>query len=561
MPNRSRPRPAQRVRSGAGSRVAVPIAVLGAVSLALAGLAGPAPAAEPDPAPVVVVDESVSTAARLLTRGVGDRELVRVSALQRTADGVAVVEERVRGRAAATRAVRDLQADSATASVALANRMTIATSDTEYPQQWAMPRLRLPEAWDASTGADVTVAVIDTGVDVEHPDLAGQLLPGVNVIGSAVDPDVQDGHGHGTHVSGTIAAVTDNSLGVAGVAPDAAILPVKVLSDTGSGWSSDVAEGIVYAADHGARVLNLSLAGGSNNSVLEQAVNYARAQGVVVVAAGGNSGATSNAPAYPAALPGVIAVAATDATDHNAAFSNTGRYIDVAAPGVAIRSTLPGESYGNLSGTSMAAPHVAGTAALLLARMDQHGSVDVDDPVLELLIRTATDVGAPGWDDATGYGLIDPVAALQAVTDGLPPARPGPPDEPVVTPPAEAPVTAPEPTPTPTPEPTTTPTPEPAPLRPGAPRALRVRLGRPPVTIRWNAPRTGNAARYTTRLGRVKAGRVDWRRTRSSKASKMTARVSRGRWRIEVAAVNDVGVGPASRRNFTITRQMLRLPR
>lgn len=528
----------------------------------------------------------------VVTRAVGGREVARVSAVQQDARGARVVTERVRGRAEATAAVRDLQADPATTSVAIADPVRIATSDSEYEQQWAFPRLRLPEAWRATTGAGVTVAVVDTGVDAEHPDLAANLVPGINVVGSSRSDDVADGHGHGTHVAGIVAAVTDNAVGVAGVAPSARIMPVKALDDHGSGWSSDVAEGIVHAAEHGAGVINLSLSSSSDNAVLEDAVSYARSQGVVVVAAAGNGRQRGNPVAYPAAFAGVIAVAATDVADIDADFSNTGDYVDLAAPGVAIRSTVPGGGYGDLSGTSMAAPHVAGVIALLLQELADKGSVNSDDAVFDLLTRTAEDLGEPGWDPAYGYGLVDPVAAVTAVTAGLPPVRPGPPPRLPAAPavPADAPVATPTPTPTVTPEPvpgaSPTPTVAPAPtatpdLRPGAPRELRVRLGRPPVTLRWRPPRSGPVAGYFVRTGRVVDGSVSWRKWRPATGTRAKAAVSLGRWRVQVVAVGpangqtatrDLALGgtavggpavrgPAATRTFSVTRALLHLAR
>lgn len=551
--------PVPWLRGALAGAVIAGLAIATPAAAATDRMGAPPPPADGGPTPSAI-DSSVSAPPATLTREVDGA--VRVSALQQGPGGTEVVTQRVAGRRQATAEVRRLQGEPTTAAVAVDDPVTVATDDTEYEQQWAMPRLRLPQAWPISDGSGVTIAVVDTGVDPTHPDLADNLVPGVEVVGSDTTDNVTDGHGHGTHVSGIVAAVTDNAMGVAGAAPGAHVMPVKALTDTGSGWSSDVAEGVVYAVDHGADVVNMSLSSGTDNAVLAAAVAYARSQGVVLTAAAGNARQRGNAVAYPAAFPGVIAVAATDATDADAVFSNTGTYVDVAAPGVAIRSTLLGGTYGNMSGTSMAAPHVAAVAALLLAEIDEQGPVASDDPVFDLLTRTAEDLGEPGWDAAYGYGSVDPVAALTAVTGGLPPARPGPPaiDD---SDPASDPTPSPQPTRTPTPTPMPTPTLAPAPVSepPGKPRALRVMLQRPPVAVRWSPPASGSVTRYSVRVGRVSDGHVTWRRWRSTTATKEAVQVSRGRSRVQVVAVNAAGRGPTAQRSFTVTRALLRLAR
>ena len=560
--DRVRRRPLVRQR---GAAVVVVLACVVAGTPAAASGDGPSATsphrpAPTEPAPVIGADQSITKSARTIVHEVGEREAARISALK-WADGTpTVVAKWVHGRDQAASVVRGLQDDPATTSVAVTDPVRVATDDTEFPEQWAFPRLRLPDAWPTSDGAGITVAVVDTGVDSAHPDLTGNLMPGVEVVGAVASDNVADGHGHGTHVSGIIAAVTDNGIGVAGVAPAAIVMPVKALADDGTGWSSDVAEGVIYAVDHGAGVINLSLSS-SGNSVLAQAVEYARSRGVVVVAAGGNARRLGSPIAYPAALPGVIAVAATDATDTDAAFSNTGTYIDVAAPGVAIRSTLPEGAYGSMSGTSMAAPHVSAIAALLLAEIADAGPVASGDPVFDLLTRTAEDLGQPGWDPAFGYGLVDPVAALAAVSDGLPPQRPGPPppsDD------ASTPAQTSSPgSPTPSATPSASPSPRPTPklmLRPGAPRSLRVMLQRP-VKVRWRPPAASAVTRYLVRVGRVTHDRVEWRRWRSTTSTSKTVAVSLGRWRVQVAAVNPAGRSRGVRHSFGITRALLRLVR
>jgi subtilisin family serine protease len=288
--------------------------------------------------------------------------------------------------------------------------------------QWGLDHPEFPAAWSETTGAGVTVAVLDTGVDATHEDLAGQVLPGYDAItgrpGGGYDP-----HGHGTHVAGTIAARLGNGLGVAGAAPGAAILPVRVLGADGSGRSSDIAEGMVWAVDHGADVINLSL-GGPNTTVAEaQALGYAESMGVLVVAAAGNEAQSGNRPHYPAAHPDVVAVAAVTPDRQRAAFSNVGAYVDLAAPGTAVVAPCPTTAagcaadrslpsgYARRSGTSMATPHAAAAAALLLAARPGLSPRDLRSH----LQASAVDLGQPGKDPETGAGLINPVRALHAL--------------------------------------------------------------------------------------------------------------------------------------------------
>ena len=278
--------------------------------------------------------------------------------------------------------------------------------DPGRAQQWGLDAIGAGAAWGVTRGAGVVVAVVDTGV-AEAPDLAGRLLPGWNAI--ARSDDAADDNGHGTHVAGTVAEVEGNGLAESGVAPEASILPVKVLDSTGSGSDVDVAAGIVWAADHGARIVNLSLGGGEASTVLADGVIYARSKGVLIVAAAGNDG---GAVGVPARLAGVLAVGAIDANQVRAPFSAGGRALDLVAPGVGIlQQTLDGVGgYADRSwsGTSMASPHVAGVAALALAA----GRATTALGVARLLTRTALDLGPPGRDPAYGAGLVRADAAL-----------------------------------------------------------------------------------------------------------------------------------------------------
>ena len=286
-------------------------------------------------------------------------------------------------------------------------------NDPLFPQQWGPVKVKAPEAWDTTKGSPTTVvAVLDTGVAQSHPDISPKLVANQNFSDA---PNSDDLHGHGTHVAGTIAALTDNALGVAGLAPEVKVANVKVLNDSGSGQWSGIIAGILWAADNGAHVINMSLGGSSGAQAVEDAINYAWGKGLVVVAAAGNSGSSS--PSYPAWYASCIAVAATDINDQRASFSNFGDWVDCAAPGVAILATVPTGScplcdpsgYRNLSGTSMAAPHVAGLAALLHGIMsDQNGDGRLNDEVRQRIEATCDNIGVPG----IGAGRINALAAV-----------------------------------------------------------------------------------------------------------------------------------------------------
>ncbi len=309
--------------------------------------------------------------------------------------------------------------------------------------------IRVPDAWRTTTGTPSTiVAIIDTGLTTGNPDLAGVAVvdPFNEITGTA---DVTDANGHGTHIAGTIAARTNNGVGVAGIAPGASIMPVKVCDDDGNCWNSDVLAGVDYAVAHGASVINVSLGAPLNAAgiaAFQPTYDDAARAGVVVVAAAGNTG--DGAIEYPAAFNHVISVAATDSATTNpdavASFSTHNAYVDIAAPGVAIVSTLPDGTYGYMSGTSMAAPHVAAVAALVRSAHPSWTVVQVESAIEQ----TAVDLGGPGRDDAFGYGRVDAAAAIDG---GVTPA------------PTPTPVATPTPAPTPTPLPTPSQGPEPSP--------------------------------------------------------------------------------------------------
>jgi len=258
---------------------------------------------------------------------------------------------------------------------------TTLSNDPLYTSQWALPKIQWDKLISSSSAYNISspsalIAVVDTGVDYTHPDLVGKVDTTNDFDFVNNDTDAMDDNLHGTHVAGIAAAATDNTTGVAGVSFNTVkILPIKVLDAGGSGYYSWIASGIIYAADHGAKVINLSLGGSFNSTTLENAVNYAWNKGAVVVAAAGNSGTT--AKSYPGAYTNAIGVWASTQTDYRASFSTYGSWVDVGAPGVSILSTLPftkdttdgvQDGYTLLSGTSMATPHVAGLAGLLFSQ-------------------------------------------------------------------------------------------------------------------------------------------------------------------------------------------------
>jgi subtilisin family serine protease len=287
----------------------------------------------------------------------------------------------------------------------------VDTVETDIPVKmftdtidWGVKRVGADSSWDSGTGNGVIVAVVDTGIQLNHPDLSTNVITGYDFVNN--DESATDDNGHGTHVAGIIAS-TMNGSGNVGTSYSAKLMPVKVLNESGYGYLSDVAKGIYYAADNGARIINMSLGTSEDSDTLRTAVQYAANKGVLLVAAAGND---SGAPcAYPAAYSSVVCVVATDQDNKLASFSNIGG--ELAAPGVSNYSTYINSAYATLSGTSMASPHVAGSAALLLSVCTDCSTSEVRT----LLRESATDLGSVGNDIIFGYGLVNLVEAIETL--------------------------------------------------------------------------------------------------------------------------------------------------
>ena len=295
-----------------------------------------------------------------------------------------------------------------------------AFGDPYLEYQWSRERLGVAVANEIATGDSVVVAVLDTGVDAGHEDLAGQVLEGYDIVADEAGGD-HDPHGHGTLVAGMIAAVAGNDIGIAGAAPDVQILPVRVLDDEGAGKGSDITAGVNWAVEQGADVINLSLGGDSSPTGLEQAIEDAVDRGVVVVAAAGNEGHADNPTLYPGAYPATFTVGATDDADEIATWSSYGDHLDIAAPGVRVLSTVTvdgASAYTFWDGTSAATPLVSATAAMALeAAGENPRTADHVEAVLDSMTSTALDLGDPGWDPHYGHGLVQADLAVAAAAD------------------------------------------------------------------------------------------------------------------------------------------------
>ncbi len=295
---------------------------------------------------------------------------------------------------------------------------TFATpNDPDYAKQWNLRSINVEQAWTENTGEGITVAVIDTGVS-RVPDLEKtEFVKGYDFVGDR--PEASDDVGHGTHVAGTIAQSTNNGYGVAGIAYNAKIMPIKVLGANGGGTISDIAEGIKFAADNGADVINMSLGGGGSSRLMQEAIDYAYRKNVVVIAAAGN--ANQNSASYPARYPKVIGVSAIDAAGAKAPYSNYGAGVDITAPGGGesggiLQETIDPRSgaavFQDYKGTSMASPHVAGVAAMIKA-----AGVEEPAEVLQVLKQSAQKIKDDPFNHY-GAGYLNAGEALREAVKG-----------------------------------------------------------------------------------------------------------------------------------------------
>ncbi|MCX7571250.1 S8 family peptidase [Tumebacillus sp. DT12] len=365
------------------------ISTLAATALlaSLAPMASAAPAAPVAPAEV--------KAAKVQTAAATDRILVRFKDKSK-ADAVAskhgAKADRTLGNGKsewkvvkvpngkAAEFLAKFQADSEVAEAELDHILTalVTPNDPSYGSQWQYPNVQGPQAWDITQGSTSrTVAIIDTGVDLQHPDLASKIVAGYDFVNN--DTNADDDQGHGTHCAGIAAALSNNATNVAGMDWNARIMPVKVLSASGSGYTSDIIDGVYWAVDNGAHVLSMSLGGGSKNASFQAAIDYAWNNGRVVVAAAGNNGTSTRV--YPGAYNNVISVAATTSSNVKASFSSYGTWVDVAAPGSSILSTKNGGGTTTMSGTSMATPLVAGLVSLTWSKNLSYSNVTVRDRI------------------------------------------------------------------------------------------------------------------------------------------------------------------------------------
>jgi subtilisin family serine protease len=277
------------------------------------------------------------------------------------------------------------------------------TNDPMSGSEWHLSKIGAPSAWAYSSGTGITIAILDTGVDGTHPDLAAKMVPGWNFYNN--NSDTRDVNGHGTTVAGAAAAASNNSIGVASVASGAQIMPIRIADPSAYASWSTVAQGITYAADHGARVVNLSFVGASASATIQQAALYLRSKGGVLFVAAGNTGGADNTPQTDL----MMVVGATMADDTRASWSTYGTFVDISAPGYNILTTVRGGSYAYAWGTSLATPIVAGTAALILSKRPDFTPGQVDST----LMSSATDLGTAGRDIYFGAGRLDAGAALQ----------------------------------------------------------------------------------------------------------------------------------------------------
>jgi thermitase len=280
----------------------------------------------------------------------------------------------------------------------------MVANDPYLGSQWHLSKIAAPSAWDTAQGGGIIVAILDSGIDTKHPDFAGRLVPGYNFVDG--NTNVEDVRGHGTKVAGSAAAAMNNGLGVASVAGMTKIMPIRVSDSSGYVYWSDIAAGLTWAADHGARIANMSFNGVAGSASVLSAAKYMKDRGGLSFVSAGNDNLD---PGY-ASTNSMIIVAATDSSDSKASFSNYGDHVHLSAPGAGIYTTTWGQTYGSFSGTSYAAPVAAGVAALIMSANPGLSSNSVES----ILFATAVDLGAAGRDNNFGYGRVNAAAAVAA---------------------------------------------------------------------------------------------------------------------------------------------------
>lgn len=336
----------------------------------------------------------------------------------------------------------------------------VAPNDPLLSRQWYLSTIGASKAWARAKGEAVTVAVLDSGIDAGHPEFAGRLVGGISFVGGSAGP--ADDYGHGTHVAGLVGALANNGVGIAGVAPNVKIMPIKVLDRNGMGTLDSVLSGIEAARDAGARVINMSLASPISSSAQDYAIAECVKAGMIVVAAAGNEGTDS--PSFPAGSPGVIAVGSTSTSDRRSSFSNGGSHVRIVAPGEDIASTYPRESgsYVMKNGTSMATPIVAGVIAAMLSAKPTLKSAEVASILYQTGAPSTGFSGARRVDFAAAMAAVAPAPVVSKPDPTPAPVTPVAPVAPVVKPspvtvaptpaPVAKPIATPRPTPTPRPE-------------------------------------------------------------------------------------------------------------
>ncbi len=285
-----------------------------------------------------------------------------------------------------------------------------ASNDPYFGSAWHLGKIGAATAWDTSQGSSITIAVLDTGVNGAHPDLAAKMVPGWNTFNN--NADTSDFQGHGTPVAGAAAAITNNGVGVAGVAGQAKIMPLVITDSTGASFYSVISQAIIWAADRGARVASISFSGLPFSSAVQNAAQYMKNKGGLVVVAAGNTGAVDNVAPTTTMIP----VGSTESNDTRTSTSTYGAFVAMSAPGTNIYSTARSGGYGIYNGTSLATPIVSGTIALMMAANPALPAADIE----KLLYQTAVDLGTAGRDPYYGYGRVDAAAAVRAAATATP---------------------------------------------------------------------------------------------------------------------------------------------